>query len=384
MDLRADAGSVVNISGGSVATISGGTFSSFEALLDSDVTFRGGEFLLNGIPVADLATVTLNDNDVLTGTLEDGSVFLIPRPPTFITFPARDVVDVAFEPVALPAADLTPIVVDDALDVAPTGLRAGQSLTLRGDGALGSDFVGVDATLNVEGGSVDNSEVANSTVTISDGEVSTLTALLGSEISFSGGQLGRLRLLESSAEISGGSLDDLTVGSGSAVDFTGGTLGGANVRDGGTLNVRGGTIAGDVSVSQGGVLNLFVTEAFIDDVPIDDLLLGQPQNFVERDATLSGVLADGSEFSVGPIAFQAALGIVFFDFFDESSTVTVTLVSPVLLGDVNQDEVVNFSDIPSFIEVLQAGIFLPEADLNQDGEVNFEDIPRFVEILQAQ
>ena len=50
----------------------------------------------------------------------------------------------------------------------------------------------------------------------------------------------------------------------------------------------------------------------------------------------------------------------------------------------NQDAAVNFEDIPSFIEVLQAGIFLPAADCNQDGEVNFEDIPVFIEILQAQ
>ena len=62
----------------------------------------------------------------------------------------------------------------------------------------------------------------------------------------------------------------------------------------------------------------------------------------------------------------------------------MTLVSPVLLGDVNQDEVVNFEDIPSFIEVLQAGTFLPEADCNQDDFVNFDDIPALVEILQAQ
>ena len=54
-----------------------------------------------------------------------------------------------------------------------------------------------------------------------------------------------------------------------------------------------------------------------------------------------------------------------------------------LLGDSNQDGVVDFFDILAFIEVLQSGIFLLEADCNQDGAVNFEDIPAFIEILIA-
>ena len=59
-------------------------------------------------------------------------------------------------------------------------------------------------------------------------------------------------------------------------------------------------------------------------------------------------------------------------------------VLDIFLGDVNQDGFVNFSDIPSFIEVLMAGSFQAEADCNQDGAVNFSDIPRFIEILTAQ
>ena len=57
---------------------------------------------------------------------------------------------------------------------------------------------------------------------------------------------------------------------------------------------------------------------------------------------------------------------------------------PVLLGDVNMDVVVNFSDIPAFITVLQAEEFKVEADCNQDGEVNFADIPAFIAILISQ
>ena len=59
-------------------------------------------------------------------------------------------------------------------------------------------------------------------------------------------------------------------------------------------------------------------------------------------------------------------------------------VDDFLLGDVNQDGVVDFSDIPSFISVLQAGDFLDEADINGDGVVDFSDISFFIELLIDQ
>ena len=57
--------------------------------------------------------------------------------------------------------------------------------------------------------------------------------------------------------------------------------------------------------------------------------------------------------------------------------------SNILLGDVDQDGVVTFSDIAAFIAALQSGTFIPEADINQDGELNFSDVPLFIAILQA-
>ena len=392
-------GSVVNVSGGSVGpnfdafagsevNVSGGTFGTrFDAFSGSNVTFIGGEFLLNGEAPTDPASVTLSGSDVLTGTLEDGSVFVF-------SSSQDDLSGVTLQAGTLPTNSVLPIVVGSALDVPPTGLRAGQSLTLRGDGALGPDFAAVDATLNIEGGSMaSNVEVVSSTVAISDGVVSNLTAFSGSEINLSGGDVANVWLFESSAEISGVSLDFLQVGLGSVVDFTGGTVGPDRGDDRGfglpdlivdadsTVNISGGRF-GIVNVLQDGEFNLFVTEAFIDGAPIEGLSPGETRTISERgQQLLSGVLADGSEFLylLNPLPL-AVVG----DTFDLGSTVTVTLVSPVLLGDVNQDEVVNFEDIPSFIEVLQAGTFLPEADCNQDDFVNFDDIPALVEILQAQ
>ena len=55
-----------------------------------------------------------------------------------------------------------------------------------------------------------------------------------------------------------------------------------------------------------------------------------------------------------------------------------------LLGDVNRDGVVDFSDINAFIDVLIAGGFQEEADINGDGAVDFSDIPSFIDLLIAQ
>ena len=65
--------------------------------------------------------------------------------------------------------------------------------------------------------------------------------------------------------------------------------------------------------------------------------------------------------------------------------VFVSQITPtLLLGDVNLDGEVDFSDIPVFIAILQMGQFEVAADCNQDGEVNFADIPAFIDILIAQ
>ena len=52
-----------------------------------------------------------------------------------------------------------------------------------------------------------------------------------------------------------------------------------------------------------------------------------------------------------------------------------------ILGDCNQDGVVNFSDISPFISTLSAGDFLGQADANQDGTINFLDVNPFIELL---
>lgn len=54
---------------------------------------------------------------------------------------------------------------------------------------------------------------------------------------------------------------------------------------------------------------------------------------------------------------------------------------PALLGDVNLDGVVDFSDIPAFITLLTNGTYQAEADFDKDGDVDFADIPAFIAVL---
>ena len=64
--------------------------------------------------------------------------------------------------------------------------------------------------------------------------------------------------------------------------------------------------------------------------------------------------------------------------------VTLVAPEPVLLGDVNLDDVVDFLDISPFIAILSSGGFQAEADIDQNGVVNFLDIAPFIDILANQ
>ena len=52
-----------------------------------------------------------------------------------------------------------------------------------------------------------------------------------------------------------------------------------------------------------------------------------------------------------------------------------------LLGDVNQNGLVDFDDISPFITLLVTGDFQNEADTNRDGVVDFDDISPFIGLL---
>jgi len=65
------------------------------------------------------------------------------------------------------------------------------------------------------------------------------------------------------------------------------------------------------------------------------------------------------------------------------SNLGILIETLLLLGDVNQDCSVNFSDISPFIAVLTTGGMQAEADIDQNGTVNFADISPFIAILSG-
>ena len=146
------------------------------------------------------------------------------------------------------------------------------------------------------------------------------------------------------------------------------------------LNISGGTF-GDGFVVLSGQVNLRGSEFSIDGMPVSNLQSGQTVTIAERGLTLSGVLSDGEPFSVDLNSDANDIIPPSEDFFSRSATLTVTLEVPILLGDVNQDGVVNFSDISPFIGVLSFQAFQAEADIDQNGVVDFLDISPFIGIL---
>ena len=53
----------------------------------------------------------------------------------------------------------------------------------------------------------------------------------------------------------------------------------------------------------------------------------------------------------------------------------------VLLGDVNQDGVVDLLDVAPFVALLENGEFQDEGDINEDGSVDLLDVALFVDLL---
>ena len=331
-----------------------------------------------------------------------------------------------------------PALFDTVINV-PTDPNIGADESIGSDGLTTqlnlSDGGDVGNRVTVQSGSevnISGGEVGNTLTVASGGEVnisggttsSRLTAQSGSEVNISGGAMSGFFVSEAGSvvNITGGSADfpfsvgqllvsgevnisgeafvpSVQTASGSEVNISGGSVNSADAVSGSVVTVSGGSIelvtaaaGSEVNVSGGSttifalsesVVNLSVRDAFLDGVLVSGLSRDSAVTISERAGVLTGWLVDGSDFSFelnpAPVDFNLRQ-----DFFDPDATLTVTLGTTLLLGDVNLDEVVTFADIPPFIQVLGGGSFQAEADINLDHFVNFADIPAFIEILVAQ
>lgn len=244
---RAGSGTVVNFSGtaradaefvlgdGSTAEVSGGRVGrDFITESGSDVTFVGGEFRLNGELISGLeqpgntVVVPLTADDVLTGTLADGTPF-----------------GQTGEQFTLRAANVPPIgpsLITASVDAVPSTLRNGQTLLVDDGGVVPDEVVaGFGTVVNVEpGGSIEPSfHILGGEMNVSGGTISSgFFADHRSRINMTGGELG--------GHFSGAIFRN------SAVTISGGAIGGRAVfEDGTALLITGGSIGDDTQLRGG-------------------------------------------------------------------------------------------------------------------------------------
>ena len=125
--------------------------------------------------------------------------------------------------------------------------------------------------------------------------------------------------------ITDGSLGDFfDAHRGSEVNISGGTLGDSfDAFLGSVVNISGGTVGDFFDANFGSEVNIFGSQFLLDDVELDSLLLGESIIITDRDVTLSGLLADGEQFS-----FDLNSSNSFdTDFFDSNARLVLTLTS---------------------------------------------------------
>jgi len=214
------------------------------------------------------------------------------------------------------------------------GPNPGSEVNISG-GTIGDSFsTSGDSVVNISGGTFDFGFTAmGGEINISGGTIGNgLQAAAGSELNISGGTFGDdINIQSSNLNISGGVVvENLRIFSGAA-NISGGTVGNLELADG-EVDISGGTVESFDVNGATAQLNFIGSGFQFNGVELDTLLIAdqmdplqpdQPFTIFARDITLSGLLADGEEFSVELNSGQSASS----NFFDSAATVTVTLAS---------------------------------------------------------
>lgn len=236
---------------GSTTVFSGGSLPSSLALrTGSSISLEGGEFYLNGDPVAAGQDVLVPAGDVLSGVLADGSaiVYAGSNFGADITF---SLVDIAPTPAAT-----SPITVNTL--EGPRGLRPTEQMRVEAGGVLPEAFQLAGGALEIDGGVVgDGMRATRGTVRLVEGELGNQARIVsGAQLTVEGGSVGFGLTIgdDAVATIAGGTYRGISGLEGSTIDITGG-VSTDGLSTAGVINISGGS-ATSVSASSGGVVNI--------------------------------------------------------------------------------------------------------------------------------
>jgi hypothetical protein len=248
-------------------------------------------------------------------------------------------------------------------------------------GTVGNQFMALGGTtVNISGGAVEGNFLAGDfnggstdvEVSISGGTVGigggSIQAYAGSVVNISGGSVGRVAGNGGVVYLSGGTVDSLSSNTieanpGSIVNISGGSFAGGfgtkgiAIAEDGIANIAGGSFtAGNwqFTANDGGIVNLFGTDFRLDGVALAGLEWGVPLTIAQRDVTLSGLLADGSPFSIDLNSVEDPLNPN--DFVNPGALLTVTLALP---GDFNNNGTVDAADYALWRDTLDSDNTLP-------------------------
>ncbi len=298
--LAADNGNEINIFGGSTGPL--------YADESSRVNLVGGDFRLNGTPIAGLGApgsdvqVDLRAPAVLTGVLEDGTPLLLTTDGIY----GDQLADGSLHLVSAPIPAATPTIFYAAGGTAPRGLRAGQRLVVSAGGVAGANF----------------RATSGSSVSIVGGEVGPRLRAAGAIVDVAGGRLGELATIGAGAvlNVSAGSVgSNMNAGYGSVVTIAGGHVEALfEALAGSEVHLSGGVVEPLFYAHEGSGVTIKGNGFRLNGIPVSGLgTVGATRRVdVPAGAVLSGTYADGRQFAFsdqiwdyiapGTLALQAA------------------------------------------------------------------------------
>ena len=117
-------------------------------------------------------------------------------------------------------------------------------------------------------------------------------------------------------------------------------------------------------------------------------VFGTTDGFIDLDVTSDGkylyqLEGLSGEISAFAVEDDSSLTLVqdVSGFLPEIDTQGIVTFQRSIIGDVNLDGSVDFSDIGPFVACLASGEYHEEADINRDGDVDFSDISPFIALL---